>query len=101
MGDSKSGSWCLGHHGKTRLGFEGGRAHHGEAAGGHGKGWSNERRLEVRAPWLACCRGASSCSREGRPWEMGRAPGQGGEGAEAGTRVGQRAGRDDKRHGRG
>jgi len=64
--------------------FEGGRAHHGEAAGGHGKGWSSERRLEVRAPWQACCRGASSCSREGRPWEMGRAPGQGGEGAEQG-----------------
>jgi hypothetical protein len=57
MGDSKRGRWCPGHHGKTRLGFEGGRAHHGEAAGGHGKGWSSERRLEVRAPWQACCRG--------------------------------------------
>jgi hypothetical protein len=50
MGDSKRGRWCPRHHGKTRLGFEGGRAHHGEAEGGHGKGWSSERRLEVRAP---------------------------------------------------
>jgi hypothetical protein len=57
MGDSKRGHWCPGQHGKTRLGFEGGRAHHGEAAGDHGKGWSSERRLEVRAPWQACCRG--------------------------------------------
>jgi hypothetical protein len=29
---------------------------------------------------------ASSCSKEGRPWEMGRAPGQGGEGTDQPSR---------------
>jgi hypothetical protein len=47
--------WTTSWDGAAAVAAEEGRAHHGEAAGGHGKRWSSERRLEVRAPWQ--CRG--------------------------------------------
>jgi hypothetical protein len=102
MGDSKGEGWRPGHHGKTRLGFEGGQAHHGEAAGGHGKRWSRERRLEVRAGRLAAGKGVelqqgrAVMGDGGRHWRSGAAAADGAATA-GGAGLGARAPRKGAR----